>query len=249
MKSETGSCVERTSEAPDWVDVTDEPNHKEIFRNEQIRVYVAVIPPGEETLYHRHDKDTLYLVLQGGKNASCTLPRSKSTKYVFPKSVDLKRKVTWGLTRLLFGWTYLPRSTYFFMHNSGNPVVHKVRASEDNPRAMELMGIEFLGPPGVDVSGSAGTDSLTADYEDDGLRVFRVGLPSDLRRVKGPVCFTGLVILMKGALRMEASSPDGPGCVRHDLEGGYFLWNDGKSRFAFATEGRTESELLLVAMK
>lgn len=239
----------KTPDGPDWVDVSEEPNHKELFKNEHIRVYVAVIPPGEETLYHRHDRNTLYLVLRGGKNASSALPGSGSTPYLFPKSIPLKRKLRWALTRLVFGWTYLPESVYFLMNNRGNPIVHKVRASGDNPRAMELMGIEFLGPPGVDVSGSVGTDSLKTDYEDDGLRVFRVRLPSDLRRIKGPVCFTGLVILMKGALGIEASSSGGSGCVRHDLEAGHFLWNDGKSRFVFATEGRTETELLLVAMK
>ena len=61
-----------TPSAQDWVEVADEPNHEELFENEQVRVYVAVIRPGRETAYHRHEKDTLYVVLEGGKNYSTT---------------------------------------------------------------------------------------------------------------------------------------------------------------------------------
>lgn len=238
-----------TLSAQDWVEVADEPNHEELFKNEQIRVYIAVIRPGRETAYHRHDKDTLYVVLEGGKNTSNTLPGTKSTKYVFPKSIGLTRKIKWGLTRLICGWTYLPRSIYLLMHNDGNPVIHKVRGSEDNPSDMRLMGIEFLDPGGRHGCGSAGTQPLKVDYEDHTVRVFRLKFPSDLHHMKEALCFRGIVIVLKGDVRIEASSPGDSELVPHDLNEGDLVWNDGGTKFRFAVPVRTEAEALVVVMK
>lgn len=235
--------------APDWVEVADEPNHKEIFKNEQIRLYVAVIRPGEETAYHRHDKDTLYLVLVGGKNYSTTLAGSKGGKYVFPNSISLKRKIKWMLTRSIYGWTYLPKSIYFLMHNQGDPVIHKVRGSQDNERDMELMGIEFLNPGGSHRPLPIGLKSLKADHEDDTVHLFCVRFPSDLSKIGESVRFCGIVIVLKGAVRIETSPYVDSEIGVHDLGEGDFLWNDGGTRFTFSTPERTESEALLILMK
>ena len=149
--------------AEDWVEVAHEPDHGAIFENEQVRVYIAVIRPGKETLYHRHDKDTLYVVLEGGKNYSTILPGTKNVKYVLPKSIGLVQKIKWLFTRTVYGWTDLPKSVYVLMHNEGNPVIHKVRGAEDNPADMRMMGIEFLKPGVRHGCGAAGTLSLKVD--------------------------------------------------------------------------------------
>jgi len=240
---------EEMPSARDWVEVDVEPNHGEIFKNEQIRAYIAVIRPGEETLYHRHDKDTLYVVLEGGKNYSTTLPGTKSVKYVLPKSIGLKQKVKWLVTRSIYGWTHLPKSVCVIMHNEGNPVIHKVRGAEDNPADMRMMGIEFLNPGARHGCGSAGTQSLKVDYEDNTARVFRLKFPSDLGHMKEALCFMGIVIVLKGDIRIEASSADDAEPVPHDLNEGDLVWNDGGTKFTFAIPVRTEAEALVVLMK
>jgi hypothetical protein len=232
----------------DWVEVTDEPHHQEIFNNEHIRVYIAVIRPGRETLYHRHDKDTLYVVLQGGKNYSTALPGSKGVNYVFPKSIRLTRKIKWLLTRTIFRWTYLPKSVYLLMHNDGNPIVHKVRGSADNPSDMRMMGIEFLRPGGQDRSLSIGTKPLAVDYEDDTVRVHRLKFPSDRKHIEGAVRFMGILIVLKGTVRIEASSPNDSEVVTHDLKEGNLLWNDCTAPFTFSTPEGSESEVLVILM-
>jgi hypothetical protein len=232
----------------DWVEVTDEPHHQEIFNNEHIRVYIAVIRPGRETLYHRHDKDTLYVVLQGGRNYSTTLPGSKGVDYVFPKSISLTRKIKWLLTRTIFGWTYLPKSIYLLMHNDGNPIVHKVRGSADNPYDMRMMGIEFLRPGGQDRSLSIGTKPLAVDYEDDTVRVHRLKFPSDRKHIEGAVRFMGILIALKGTIRIEASAPNDSEVVTHDLKEGNLLWNDCTAQLTFSTPEGSESEVLVILM-
>ena len=51
----------------DWVEVNDEPNHVEQFRNDAVRVYEARIDPGTATLYHHHSLDTIYVIMAGGR--------------------------------------------------------------------------------------------------------------------------------------------------------------------------------------
>lgn len=232
-----------------WVEVADEPDHRELFRNKMIRVYEAVIRPGCETLYHRHDKDTLYVVLEGGKNDSAALPGSRAGKYVFPRSIGLSRKIRWILTFSLFGWTYLPKSIYFFMHSQGSPIIHKVRGSKDNPSAMRMLGIEFHKPGGCGLEPSAGVESLPVDYEDRTVRVSRLKIPSDLRRWEGPLAFTGLVIALKGSVRTESYCAGN--CKREiqELKEGDFLWNEGASRLRLLGSQGEEGEALIVRLK
>jgi len=251
--SETRSVMaeaeRKAARTEDWVEVADEPDHQEMFSNEHIRVYIAVIRPGRETLYHRHDKDTLYVVLQGGKNYSTALPGSKGVNYVFPKSISLTRKIRWLFTRTVYGWTYLPKSIYLLMHNDGNPIVHKVCGSEDNPSDMRMMGIEFLRPGGQNRSLSIGTKPLAVDYEDDTVRVHRLKFPYDRKHTEGAVRFVGILIALKGAVRIEASSPDDSEGVTHDLKEGDFLWNGGTAQFSFSAPEGSESEVLVILMK
>jgi hypothetical protein len=237
-----------TADPQAWVEVAVEPDHKEIFRNEQVRVYIAFIRPGEETLYHRHDKDTLYVVLDGGKNYSSTLPGTREGKYVLPKSISLGQKIRWLFTRSMYGWTNLPKSAYVLMHNEGNPVIHKVRGSEDNPAAMRMMGIEFLQPGGRQTARPMGTQSLPVDYEDDTVRVFRLKLPSDLEHLKESLCFTGMVVALEGMVRIEAAPAGSAQGLPRDLKEGGFLWNNGGTQLTLAAPDGSESEALVITM-
>lgn len=45
----------------DYVPVHEEPRHRRRFENEYARVYDVLIPPGDQTLYHEHTEDTLYV--------------------------------------------------------------------------------------------------------------------------------------------------------------------------------------------
>jgi hypothetical protein len=135
------------------------------------------------------------------------------------------------------------------MHNEGNPVIHKVRGAEDNPSDMRMLGIEFLNPGGGQGLAPAGTMSLKVDYEDDTVRVFRLRFPADLPRMKEPLGFMGVVIGLKGAVTIEASSPESPEPSPHELTEGDLVWNDGARQFSFAVPDRSESEALLILMK
>ena len=59
----------------------------------------------------------------------------------------------------------------------------------------------------------------------------------------------GILIALKGAVRIDAYSPTHSKGVIHDLKEGDFLWNDGGTDFTFLTPEGSESEGLAILMK
>lgn len=49
------------------VEVRDEPYHKPVFQNDVIRLLNVVIPPGDTSLYHRHQLPSLFVFLEETK--------------------------------------------------------------------------------------------------------------------------------------------------------------------------------------
>jgi hypothetical protein len=128
---------------PGYVEVTDEPMHKEIFRNENFRIYVALIPPGEPTLYHRHSEDTLYIVFDGGLIKNENYKGCNNYSIVFPKTFGKFKLIKMGVQKAFFGFVDFFDGSFFLMPNKTNPVIHKATASKKNLKNMQLMGIEI----------------------------------------------------------------------------------------------------------
>ncbi|MDP4093592.1 MAG: hypothetical protein Q8920_09550, partial [Bacillota bacterium] len=100
----------------EYVDVKYEPEHKELFKNRYIRLYRATIKPGGKTLYHRHNEDTVYIVIHGGVIGSQVVG-SNRYPMEFPKSFGILKKVSWGIRNLLTGYILMPDSFFFVMRH------------------------------------------------------------------------------------------------------------------------------------
>jgi hypothetical protein len=138
----------RTAPHPAWVPVADEPVHAEIFHNELVRVYEARIEPGATTLDHRHDEDTVYVVLRGGTFRSDNSWRQRNVTRP-GRSTGLLRTVGWLVRRLAVGWLRVPDGTLTWQPHAEHPLVHRVTASRSNDVALRMLGIELRGhrPP------------------------------------------------------------------------------------------------------
>lgn len=108
-----------------FVEVSEEPIHVELFQNEYIRLYLASILPGKGTLYHRHSRDTIYIVLEGGSIKTQILGHQKLSTFSFPKSFSLMSKLKLGIDSLIFGSMKLSKAFFFIMFHKDTPVVHK----------------------------------------------------------------------------------------------------------------------------
>ncbi|MGA2448310.1 MAG: hypothetical protein ABTD50_06535 [Polyangiaceae bacterium] len=95
----------------EYVEVNDEPNHVERFKNDWVRVYMATIAPGAKTLYHRHCQNTLYVAIHGGIHHNDLPGVQKQWSIGLPLSLGLATKLAWFVRRLVFGTVDLPTST------------------------------------------------------------------------------------------------------------------------------------------
>lgn len=51
----------------DWVPVYEEPRHRLVFENDEVMILDVDLPPGDVSLYHRHQLDFLYVHISGAK--------------------------------------------------------------------------------------------------------------------------------------------------------------------------------------
>ena len=128
-----------------YVEVQEEPDHKEFFRNPFVRAYRATIRTGHETLYHRHCENTVYIVLQGGCVGTETVEPKGIYPIVFMKSFRLFTKIQWGLRNLFLKDVNMPNGFTFLLLHNRCPVIHKAVASKNNLMDIEMMGIEIFG--------------------------------------------------------------------------------------------------------
>lgn len=129
-----------------YVEVKYEPSHKEIFVNNESRIYLAEIAPGEKTLFHRHSVDTLYIVLSGGWIK--TEDAIKGAKYpiIFSGDVTIIDKCKMALSKLIKKEVFMSKGLSFILKHKKYPTVHRALASDKNTGNIVMLGIELSGP-------------------------------------------------------------------------------------------------------
>ena len=50
--------------------IEQEPRHRIVFENRNVRIYDALIPPGDLTLFHTHSVDSVTVIVSGGKGTT-----------------------------------------------------------------------------------------------------------------------------------------------------------------------------------
>lgn len=134
----------------DWVDVSAEPNHVEQFRTDVARVYEVTIVAGTATLYHRHDRDTVYVITAGGRFRSQE-PGHQRSRTSLGRSTPLHTQLRLLITRLANGWLRMPSGTVVLQPHKAFPLIHRVHAHPSNPGPIRMVGVELQSsyrPPG-----------------------------------------------------------------------------------------------------
>jgi dihydroflavonol-4-reductase len=158
--------------AIDWVEVNDEPNHVELFRNDAVRVYQARIEPGAATLYHHHSLDTIYVIMAGGRFRSEEPVHQKSSTKL-GRSVSLPTKLAWGIRRALTGGTLqLPAGTFLMQYHRAHPLIHRVVASSDNAAPIRMLGVELHATSHPSLLSTR--SGVRLEYADKRARTYRI---------------------------------------------------------------------------
>lgn len=168
--------MSRPTEAEiEWVPVAEEGMHPEQFRLAGARVYEAVMPAGATSDWHRHDRETLYVMTSGGRFRSEEAAETVRDAEV-GRSVTLLQKLRILSGRALGGWMHMPTGMVFMQHTGKHPYVHRVRNGDDHP--VSMLGVELDGS----VTPPPAPPGLRPEYQDASVLVLRVG-PDQLTAV------------------------------------------------------------------
>jgi hypothetical protein len=234
--------------APGYVEVANEPLHKEVYADGYFRAYLATLSPGQATLYHRHSEDTLYVVIKGGTMRTTGSKGEKRSPMVFPRSFPLHKKLWLALQNVFTGSAYLPDGLSFFMPSRKHPSIHMASASPHNRDEVCLMGIELY-------YGSATCPSLVHDsmpwrveYDHASFKVFAYTLaPAASSRIGLPghhlfmVCTKGSLGIMSEHVAKGKSEP-------YRLATGDYLCIPDDAPALVSSLGSVAAELMILAI-
>lgn len=201
----------------DWVDVTVEPHHAEQFANQAVRIYEATIPPGTATLFHRHIRDTLYVITAGGRFRS-EEPGHQMAGTRMGRSTPLRRQLWWLAIRKLGGsWVRMPTGTLIAQPHRTHPLIHRVIAHPANSGPIRMLGVELQRERPVS----------TRLHGAPGIRVENGGAPWPAYRLSSPpdgqpqhvmLAGGGVLVVVAGSATVEHN-----GEVR-ELQSGQARW-------------------------
>lgn len=225
-------------DATEFVDVDREPLHKELLSNSHFRVYRALLTPGRETEYHRHFRNTLYIVCKGGRISTALLPGSPACPNILPRGLSWKLKLKLLIGKIATGNLDLPAGFLFYMPSGEFPVVHKAAASARNMGEMDLLGIEMQGSAGSPTKIGKQLGGSVIDTAD--AAVYRLFLESDQKNRKLLCEAPCLVVSISAAAEVEANGSSlrmAPGECRYFEPG---------SVLKISNESNTGGDLLVI---
>ena len=192
----------RTRHAPsvnvDYVAVDDEPDHVEQFRSQSMRVYLAAILPGGATMYHRHERDTFYVILAGGRFRSDEPGRQRSRTRV-GRSVPRPRQLLWLICRILSGgWLRIPTGTLLVQPHTAHPLIHRVHADRRNDSPVLMLGIEPRKEGDRRAAALETGRALRLEHEHPGLNVYRLRLHPGERFIVPALRSGGVLVATAG---------------------------------------------------
>jgi hypothetical protein len=230
----------------EYVEVNDEPNHVERFRNDWVRVYMATIAPGTRTLYHRHRENTLYVAIHGGIHHNDLPGVQKQRSIGLPRSLGLATKVAWFVKRLVFGTVNLPTSTMVMQYHREFPIIHRICASTKNGQPMDLLGIEVFRHPILRNDTLLDASGFALEYTDAELTVYRVRLSAGRStghlRVPGP----SVLVMTTGSGRLSTGDDFASSFA---LGAGSVRWLGETANLDLANVGNGGLDALLVEIK
>ena len=195
----------------DWVDVSAEPNHVEQFRTDVVRVYEVAIDAGTATLYHRHDRDTVYVITSGGRFRSQE-PGHQRSRTALGRSTGLLSQLGLLASRLTHGWLKVPTGTVILQPHKDFPLIHRVYADPSNPAPVRMIGVESqTGHPAPSRIGHVA--GLHIEKHSSRWLVYRlrldIGTTTTFTVVRG-----GVLVVLGGAASLSGSEDVASGSAR-----------------------------------
>jgi quercetin dioxygenase-like cupin family protein len=240
--------IMNNTELTNYVEVTDEPNHKEIYKNQHIRLYIATIHPGQQTLYHRHTEDTVYIIIQGGVIGNQVAGNPKHYPIDFPKSFDFLTKIRWYIRNLFIDSIKMSKGFFFCMMHQKQPVIHRASASNSNKEDIIMMGIEIKKESNHNNQLFFTNNLYKIDYESNSFTVYRLKLISGELTGYHTYDFPALIIVLKGTGCINAEESITSTIKNITMACGNFQWYDCKTTLNISNIGDNCFEAIIITL-
>ncbi len=227
--------------ATGFVDVNQEPLHQELISNSYFRVYRAVLTPGKATEYHRHFRNTLYIVCKGGRISTQLLAGSPACPNILPKGLPWRLKLKLLMGKWVTGTLDLPPGFLFYMPSKDFPVVHKAVASKKNAVDMELLGIEII-RGSAESPAKANNRSGVSVIDTDDVGVDRLSLEPDQQTINLHCEAPFLVVSTSASAEIEETGSS------HRIAPGECRYFDAGTRLAISNSLSNRGDLLMISV-
>jgi hypothetical protein len=175
-------------DVPDW---RYEPLHTVLLENPTVRIYQAVIKPGESTLLHKHSENTIYVTVDDGGNASV------QNHVLFP-GLGLQKPCEMGIKT---------GSTFCMMHKD-QPLIHQIQCPASNERSVHFIGLEMLSQPSPRQRWTLRHLSYDMVSQTDLARIYRLVLRPGEKTGMHVFDFCGVVVFLSdGDLTVSERAP------------------------------------------
>ncbi len=197
-----------------YVEVRDEPRHYPRFENDYVRVYDVRFPPGEASLFHRHDVDTMYVTVNDTRVYDETFETGESQLHELHAGLSLCRP-----------------------HGS-EPLIHKVR--NEGEGLMHMIGAEVKKLPSVVSTQPLEAPCHTRLENLSGaerLRFYQLQLEPGESTGEITYRFSGLLVSLSDA-NVEFTDSQA-GCRVISFAPGSHIWHDGPVTQTITNLGET----------
>lgn len=196
-----------------YVEVRDEPRHYPRFENAYARVYDVRFGPGEQSLYHRHSVDTLYVA-------------------VYPTRVyDQSYGEDGGVTH------ELPAGLCGCRPHGREPLIHRVR--NDGAGLMQMIGAEHKASPPVVAEQPLQAPyhrAVDDPFNGQSIRCYRIELEPGQSTGLVSYGFSGLLVAISDA---TVAIGDGSRTQVVSFAPGVHIWQEGPFQRQLVNVGST----------
>ena len=192
-----------------FVEVAVEPRHHPRLENTFVRVFDFQLRPGETTLYHRHDVDTLCVAIE-------------------PATI-LDQPFGQAPAHDCTSW---PSGIAWCRDYGSDPVIHRVTNAGE--AEIRLIGAEVRASPDRNAPHALQAPAYELKYEDTRIRVYRLDLAPGETTGMVDYDFSALFVAVcpaRLALRTTSRSWD------QQVEAGDVHWHEGSTQIEFSNRG------------
>jgi hypothetical protein len=215
-------------EAVPWI---DEPLHRKLFENPIVRIYEAVILPGESTLFHEHTENTVYVTVEDGGNSAV-----ENTIHIPGLGTQAPCPLS---TR---------SGTSFCSLHKEKPLIHRISCPSTNEGPVHFIGMEVLSKPDPRERWTMRHLSYDLIMECDLARAYRLVLRSGEKTGMHAFNFCGLVVYLTGGDLVVSERAAPPKRVRAEARG-EDSGPDGKKRCIAGSDETTAEATTHAATK